>query len=303
MVTRKPAAAFLMLALGILACSKTQDTAPETRIFGDPPVIGGATMDATTRHINCDVTTAIKGFLCQNGIYADTYQFSPSGVVQVDIDYTEFTFHVQVTDPQSTSTQSDILLVTASYQSPSDQGQIEETSLLLLDDGGALKFPWRQNGGLVENCTFDVAPNPPCACQPASYDLTTNDPTPDDHTFTRGFGFLAPGGGIPDGLNAFAMVQSCVAKVANEAPTSSTFFIDTDLAFKIEAIDRSGNDTVWPVKPSGHIDPTSLACDGDLCACCLATRANPGECSGIPGLISLSPDSGWPVGTGLCETF
>jgi hypothetical protein len=303
MFTRKSVAVFLVLGLGLLGCSKTQDTAPETRVFGAAPTIGGVTMDAGTRHIDCDITTAIKGFLCGSGLYADSYQFSPNGIVQIDIDYTEFTFHVQATDPDSTQAQNDILLVTASYKSPADQGQIEETSLLLLDDGGALKFPWKQNGGLVENCTFDVAPNPPCTCQAASYELTTNDPVPNDNTFTRGFGFLAPGGGIPDGLNAFAMVQTCLAKVANQAPTSSTFFIDKDLSFKIEVIDRAGTDTVWPVETTGHINPTTMTCDGDLCACCLATTSDVSACSGKPGLIALTPDAGWPVGTGLCETF
>jgi len=301
MVMRKPAAAFLALALGLLSCSKTQDTAPETRIFGDPPTISSVTLDATTRHITCDITVAIKGFLCNAGLYTDSYQFE-NGVVQLDVAYTEFLFRVQATDPQSTASQSDILLVTASYQSPSGQGQVEETSLLLLDDGGALKFPWQQNGGLVENCTFDSYPNPPCACQAAQYELTTNDPTPNDNFYTRGFGFLAPGAGIPDGANAFAMVQTCVAKVANEAPTSTTFFVNKDLDFKIEAFDRAGNDTIWPVRPSGHIDATSMTCAGDICACCLATRANPDECRGLPGLIALTPDAGWNVGEGYCAT-
>jgi hypothetical protein len=299
MVTRKPAAAFLVLALGILGCSKTQDTAPETRIFGDPPAIGGVTLNATTKQITCDITVAIQGAFCQAGNLArNLYRFSPGPAITVDIGYTEFEFLVQVTDPQSTSAQSDILLVSASFQTPAGQGQAEETSLLLLDDGGELEFPWRQTQTPLDNCSFNSSLSPPCICSPGNYPLTTNDATKADNTFTRGFGFIAPSATIP--VNGFGIVESCLARVQHQAPFSATAFIDKDVSFKIEATDRAGSITEWPERPVGHVDPTTWNCAGDLCACCVATTSDPTECSGLPGLISLSDAAGWPTGTGLC---
>lgn len=301
MVTRTPTAAALLIAVGLIGCSKTQDTAPQTRVFGDPPTIGSVTLTAQTRLLDCDVTVALQGKFCEGGsLNRDSYAFSPGPTVSVRVGYTEFYFRVQATDAQSTPGQNDILLVAASFQSPGDQGTIEETSLIVLDDGGSLKFPWKQTAP-VEDCTFFSDP-PFCTCAAKFFDLTTGDTTADDNVFSRGFAFIAPGGGIPP--NAFGAIETCVAKVAKESPYSSTFFINRDLDFKIEAIDRAGNDTIWPARPVGHIDPTSYSCTGDDCACCILGSGDPlTDCVDKPGMIALTPDAGWPVGTGLCDSF
>jgi hypothetical protein len=303
MVTRKPAAAVLVIALGVLGCSKTQDTAPETRIFGDPPTISGVDFNVTTETATCDITTAVAGYLCLGGAgRPGYYEFSPGPTVEVNVGYTQFEFLVTATDPQSTPTQSDILLVTASFQSPSDQGAIEETSLLLLDDGGALKFPWKQGQEPRDDCTF----TPECICNAAEYDLTTNDRSAGDDVFTRGFAFLAPGEGIP--VNASGVVESCVARERHQAPFSAGKFIGTTLDFKVEAIDRSGNDTIWPQRPAGPVGPITWSCVGDDCAWCIVTDSDPlSHCGGKTGMIARAgvvwpPGQGWPEGQGLCQS-
>jgi len=297
MVTRKPAAAVLVIALGMLGCSKTQDTAPETRIFGDPPAISGVTLNVTPETATCDVTTAFAGYLCLGSVARpDTYDFSPGPTIEVSVGYTQFEFLVQATDPQSTPSQSDILLVTASFLSPTDQGAIEETSLLLLDDGSALKFPWRQGQEPRDDCTL----TPECICNAMEYDLTTNDSLGGDDVFTRGFAFLAPGAGIP--ANASGVVESCVARERHQAPFSAGKFIGTTLDFKIEAIDRSGNDTIWPERPAGPITPVTYSCVGDDCACCIVTDPDPlSHCGGKTGMVARAGGD-WPEGQGLCQS-
>jgi len=303
MVNRKPAAAFLVLAFGILGCSKTQDTAPETRIFGDPPSIGRVDLNAGTESVTCDVSQAIRGAFCiGGGGVPDYYAFSPGPTVNIVVGYTEFEFFVQATDAQSTATQSDILLVTASFQTPVGGGsQIEETSLILLDDGQTLQFPWQQTQQPLDVCTFDPFNIPECTCNPGQYSLTTNDVAAADNVFTRGFAFLAPGQGIP--ANAFGMIESCVAREKHQAPFSAPQYIGTTLDFKVEAIDRAGNDTVWPVSLSGQVNPTSYSCTGDLCACCWVTASDPSACRGLPGMIALPGNQLWPEGTSICDYF
>lgn len=295
---RTPAALALVLAAGVLGCSKTQDTAPATRIFGDPPKIGAVNFQATTQNFNCDITVTTEGFLCQfGGVPLGSYRFSPGPTVNVDIGYTQFQFEVQVTDPQSTAAQNDILLVTASFQTPPGQGQAEETSLLLLDDGSDFHFPWSQTQEPLDICPVLT---PPCTCLAGRYNLTSNDVTAGDNTYTRGFGFITAGATIPP--NGGRFVESCIAKVRHQAPFSASSYVGSDVPFKIEATDREGSITEWPDKPVGHVDATTWACNGDPCACCLATIPDVSACKGKDGLIATTASAGWPIGTGFCIT-
>jgi uncharacterized Zn-binding protein involved in type VI secretion len=300
---RTPAALALLLAAGVLGCSKTQDTAPATRIFGEPPKIGSASLVGQTNTFHCDLTLTFQAWFCSFGIDRAWYRFSPgSGAgftgIEADISYTEFTFQVQATDPNSTAAQSDILLVTASYQTPPPTP--EETSLLLLDDGGQLDFPWVQTSGLPSICSGNT-----CSCFNARYNLTSNDLSAGDGTFTRKFAFVTtPKTGTPvTPINGGWLIDACIASTQHEAPASSNVFLDRDVSFKIEATDREGNITEWPEKPSGHVGGTTWACKGDDCACCLTTTPDPtAECKGLPGVIATSPNAGWPVGSGFCQT-
>jgi hypothetical protein len=126
----------LLLAGGIClsGCSKTQDTAPATRVFGSPPVIESVNLASggTTGQAICDYGPVIKNAFC-----ADGEQFAePFPAILVTVNYTEATFSVKVSDPESTASNSDILLVSASYQTTKDSTPTE-VSLVMLDDGGS----------------------------------------------------------------------------------------------------------------------------------------------------------------------
>ena len=62
--------------------------------------------------------------------------------------------------------------------------------------------------------------------------------------------------------------------------------------FRVEAVDQSGNLSEWPNPPSALIEPSSLTCTGDPCACCLLLNVvNPGDsqadggCRDLDGLM------------------
>src|SRR5262245_21801600 len=71
MTSKQVVSALTSLALlGTLACSKTEDTAPERRIFGSPPSI--QTVDpnyySPQAPVDCDFTDIILAFFCGFGI-------------------------------------------------------------------------------------------------------------------------------------------------------------------------------------------------------------------------------------------
>jgi hypothetical protein len=305
-MSMRKAAAIVLLAAGLGGCSKTQDTAPETRVFGEPPTIGSVTFEAQTQNFDCDLTITMQGYLCTGGgLTPSMYYFTPDEPIEAHIGYTEFTFNVQVTDPESTESQSDILLVTASFQTPPGQGQAEETSLLLLDDGSDLEFPWQQTQEPLDACVIGQS----CFCTPGRYPLTSNDANAGDDIFTRKFGFIAQSETIPP--NGFKFVESCMARMQHQAPFPSSTYIGSDVPFKIEATDRAGSVIEWPERPVGHVEPTTWSCTGDQCACCVLTAADLSSCRGLPGIIALinipnptpaDPNKVWLAGTGYCAT-
>lgn len=294
---RRCAAGVALLAMAILGCSKTQDTAPERRIFGQPPAIEGVSLQGSTTTATCDLTRIVQGYLCSAQITPDLYTFSPGPTVHIEIDYTELQFRVQVTDPESTATTSDVLLVTASYSTPASGGSIPvETSLVLFDDASETTFPYRQGGGAPENCTIDI-PNGICGCTGAEYQLNSNDTVKGDGIFSRGFGLV--GGSFPS--RAQNMINNCIANTKHQAPASATDFIGGNLTFKIEAVDKSGNLAEWPQSEQAAVGTTTFRCLGDECACCLMISSDPStECSQLPGLPGV-PGTGYE--TGLCKTF
>src|SRR3989442_12073341 len=60
------AAVFFLVALAALSCSKTQDTPPGRRVFGDPPKI--LSVDPLppdlTKHAHCEFTEIIRSYYC-----------------------------------------------------------------------------------------------------------------------------------------------------------------------------------------------------------------------------------------------
>jgi hypothetical protein len=289
----------LLLAGGIClsGCSKTQDTAPATRVFGSPPVIESVNLASggTTGQAICDYGPVIKNAFC-----ADGEQFAePFPAILVTVNYTEATFSVKVSDPESTASNSDILLVSASYQTTKDSTPTE-VSLVMLDDGGSNKFTFQ---GRSAEPWFEDCASQTCPCLPANYNLDTNDPIANDGVYTRGFSILSstfhltsPTGITPSNTG---VVLDCIASAKRQFPALASI-ADGPVAFKIEVVDKEGNLTAWPTKPTAVFAPTTYTCTGDDCGCCFLLSSNPTECSqksGLPG----APGSGFE--NGFCKSF
>jgi hypothetical protein len=306
MVVRQAQA--IVLAFGLMAfggCSKTQDTAPETRIFGSPPVIQSVDVQTGSTPLTCDITPFVRVFLCDLGLHPDMYAFT-GNTVDITIGYSETTVKARIVDAEDTPTTSDILLATTSYQPPPAKGQVpEEISLLMFDDGNVNpnKFPYQAQvpGVLV----ITNSPNPgDCTGTPDKYDLTTDDQTAGDHVFTRGFGFVAPAQGV--GNRAVALLGDCVAKTNHQFPSIASDFIGKPFTLKIEAVDHEGNLTAWPLQPVVTPTVTTFSCDQatDPCACCLMKQENDfSPCKNLPGIIITDPSAPYPVGSGLCTNL
>jgi hypothetical protein len=307
-----------MAVLAVLSCSKTQDTAPERRLFGDPPTIRSVTFEHTDdtgqevpgfgpkTFVSCDFTEIVTNNLCElgaPGLVAQagpgwTFDFStghgavgnnPSTQPGIFIQgtYGEAIFKVDVVDPNSTSAQNNLLLVGASYDPPDSK---TETTLVLFDDGAITKFQNSQkNPTPGEDCT--VNGDGSCLCSLAKWDVTSGDGTANDNLWTRKVAFVNP--------RAQPFLLDCIMRDRHEtltlAPSSSTF------TFKIEAVDRQGNLTTWPSKPVGVTDSGvgNFACNGDSCGCCFLWFMDPSnpECHGLEGMTGpVFPD-------GLCKAF
>lgn len=302
-----------IVAAGLLfgtSCSKTEDTSPETRLFGEPPVIqnvsltqGGGLGQAT-----CDYTKVLEGFLCMGGVPLDQIE-PPIPTITISVGYSELQFQVQVTDPNSVAGgQSDILLVSASYQRSNQGGTPVETSLVILDDGGTNNFNYSQQGiEIQEGCTDQpndsVCPGRSVSCASAVYTLTSNDGVANDTTFTRGFALIsntfnltAPTG-ISLGSKA-SLALNCVARDKGQYPAFADVALGQGVSFKIEAVDRAGNLATWPAQPQASFTQTNFSCTGDECACCFLLSSQPGaDCADRPGLRGV-PGSGFE--NGLC---
>ena len=284
-----------ILAMAVFGCSKTQDTSPESRLFGSPPSITGVDISVSTRSVDCDVSDVIRGYFCTSNANPFGRVTFQSPEVHVSGSYSRVTFSVHASDPDSQGTTSDILLTSASYSTPPDQGEVKEVSLVLLDDGGSNDFPYNQVStyGVPEKCTIDTNLGI-CGCALGEYNLRSNDMTAGDGAYSRTFAFIAPGAGFPSQFGA-DLLQNCIIRTNSEAPSAGQGFLARPLEFKIEAVDRSGNLAAWPVKPAVNIDATSYACTGDDCACCLMDHSDPGPCANLPGSYG-PPGSGFENG-------
>lgn len=279
--------------LALLGCSKTQDTAPETRVFGDPPVISGVDADPNpTAVASCDFTDVFlnKFELCDDSAIL-------SGPVMIESRYTEVTVRATVTDPDdppAPSTETDVLLVSASYVTDSGSGTPSEDTIVMFDDGSQILFPFSQKDGALEDCSFDPI-GKTCTCDKAFHNVTSNDPTAGDNVYTRSYAF-APGGNIPQGKDGLYL--DCIAEDRQQASQIAADLSNTPLDFRIEAVDRSGNLTESPIRPTANVGTGGLTCSGDPCACCLFLTDNApyrpvaqGGCFGLDGL-EFDPNGG-----------
>ena len=184
-----PAAILPLVALASLSCSKTQDTPPERRVFGDPPkILSVEPMPPDiTKFATCDFTEIMRKKFCELGVYDIDFQAgggwlpndnipdSTDPGVFIEGNYDEINLRVRVTDPNSPPPpgQSNILLVSASFPDPRDQVK-EETSLVLFDDGSVTQFKFPQNVKTVgEDCVIDSFGT--CQCFQAKLAVTSGD--------------------------------------------------------------------------------------------------------------------------------
>jgi hypothetical protein len=319
MTSRTIRSAILPVAvLAALSCSKTEDTAPERRLFGDPPIITSVNFDhiddtgqevpgfGTKAFIRCDFTEIIVDELCGFG-YPDVQTIAGGGWtvdpatgkgsvgnnpttepgIFIEGTYGEVIFKVSVTDPNSTTAQNNLLLVGASYKVPDST---TETTLVLFDDGGSTKFFNKQeNPTPGEFCVHK--PDGSCECSGPGWNVTSGDTAAKDNVWTRRMAFV--------NSETRPFLKDCILR--DRAETLASAPPGTTLTFKIEAVDRQGNLTAWPSNLVGITDSNfgKFACNGDPCGCCyLFTQdASDVRCNNLPGMVgSAFPD-------GLCMAF
>jgi len=288
MPSRPLLAATLSLLLLSLGCSKTEDVAPEKKIFGDPPTIESVNFDVQDQfHFICNFTEiAVRRFCSETGV--TDLQADPLGVV-IEGTYTRLFVTARVTDrnttlnPDGSINRSDLLLVSASFTERDRPKPKPETTLVLFDDGSENTFPQNQKkDGVGEECIVDEATGK-CSCSGKIYQLTSNDMTKNDSTFTRGFAFIG------QGTNPF--LQDCIMKEEHEAPFPVA--PGTVFEFRIDAVDKAGNLATWGDRPTVRSGQDSFLCTGDECGCCLLTSSNPAvECKGKPGMPSVDYPAG-----------
>lgn len=296
---------FLSLAfLAVLSCSKTQDTAPERRIFGNPPTIQSvdpvfyepeatAKCDFTDIAFNlfCDFqfsdveVQAGRGWTLVSGNPDPVFSDVPSATAGVFIEgtYSRLTFKVKVTDPESTPQQSNILLVSSSYvQSEGGSDSQSENSLVLFDDGSENEFDIAQKASVFGVCPVDLA-CAPFSCHGAVYKVKSGDLDKGDDQFTRVFAITNP--------TALPFFQDCLLRSENVVGTTGPEGSRFD--FKIEAVDRQGNLAAWPDTLTAVAGRGTFACNGDSCACCMLhvfSGINIGveitDCKGLEGSVS-----------------
>jgi hypothetical protein len=291
---RRLCSLYLAILLPLLACSKTEDVAPEKRIFGAPPVIETVDVDVHPQFgFECDFSEIMETKLCAETQATDIEAF-PNILIRGS--YTRLFITARVTDPNTTFDtdgnidRSDLLLVAASYTEVDTQTKPKpETTLVLFDDGSETTgFTRRQRSSTGEDCTID--PNVGCTCQARIYQLTSRDEEKNDSRFTRGFGFVGQG--------AAPYVEDCIMQSEQLAysftPPNNRF------EFRIDAVDKSGNLTTWGERPIITTGEDTFTCTGDECGCCLFISSNPcappdpekkwerGGCIYLEGMVSPS---------------
>lgn len=258
------------------ASFRAPDFVERRPVFGFPPTIQSVSASSSPQQSAlCDFAKIVEGYLCTFGIVAakaDPGIFIGGTFTHVDI-------QARVTDPDSTPEQSNVFLVTATFIHPETHNEV---SLVLFDDGSTSRFPVLQRSYLPEDCTVDEYG---CDCRTKSYAVVSNDAVTRDDLYTRTIALVDPR------TPSLALLQDCILEQYRE--TLLVFAVGTTLDFKIEAVDRQGNFSSWPLRPTAQVGTGSFSCTGDACGCCLLTSTDPSaECHGRPGMPSLDFPSG-----------
>jgi hypothetical protein len=171
-----------------------------------------------------------------------------------------------------------VLIVAASFDHP--ESGIE---LVLFDDGSAFIFPFDQRAELPEDCPDDDFGS--CPCNRKIYPVTTGDAGAHDDVYTRDLAFLDRST-IPPGF-----LQDCIMQRYRDIPID--FVAGSTLEFRVEAVDRQGNWTTWPLRSTATVGTGAFTCTGDECGCCLLTSADRAvDCKGKAGMPSIDFPAG-----------
>lgn len=250
----------------------------------------------------CDWTQILKGYLCNGGIAANQFAHFPT--ISLTVGYSAARLEALVVDPDSTPAQSDVASVTTQYVSSLSGTSPVVQSDTLLDDGSTLVTPTTQvSYEIMEDCSSD----PLCpTCNPARYPLTSGDQVSRDDRYSKTYSFVSSDvrfdspPGVTVNSRKYAAFD-CIMQAKNTYPLILDYPVGAEVAFDIEAVDRSGFITWSPEHPSMLFRQTHFRCDGDECACCVLMSVDPAhDCVDRPGLIGV-PGSGFE--TGLCVAF
>jgi hypothetical protein len=284
------AAAFTLASLlPMFGCSKTEDVAPERKIFGEPPEIvnfrilnpdgsEAASPQLTPATVQCDYSRITEIRWCTFGFPG--LHATPPIVVQGT--YTQVVFEAVVNDPntvrdaQGQMTESNLLLVASSFVLPNSSS---ETTLVLFNDAGANQFP--QNGRVPNpggDCSVDEFGN--CSCGGERHMLDSNDPVKEvvgNEIFTRGFAFT--------NNSSSPYLEDCIMREKHQVPYPLA--PGSRIRFRIDAVDRQGNLDTWENTPEVVVGQDAFDCTGDPCGCCILSSTDPtSECAGKPGMVN-----------------
>ena len=256
--------------------------------YGPPPVFQSASVQSAESPVACDFTNVIESTMCTFGIpgVEATLPVILSGT------HDEMRIDAHVTDEDSTPDRSDIVQVQASIAQP---GESFLVPVPLLDDGSSQIVLEGQRAPFGEDCFNDPIQGV-CSCSVANYPTSSGDLLIGDSVYTHRDALLNIGGS--------PLLTDCV--LSSRHLRTLPFPRSTSLTVSLQATDRIGNTSVWPVPFQVSTGIYSLACSGDACGCCLLLAFDQDttiqSCSGLEGMPSPQFPCGTCVGifTGSC---
>jgi hypothetical protein len=251
--------------------------------YGPPPVFQSASVQSAESSAACDFTHLIEAALCTFGVpgVEATMPVILSGT------YDEIEIDARVTDEDSTPERSDIAQVLASIAQPGESFLIP---VPLLDDGSAqVVLENQKSNSFGEDC-FNDPIHGVCSCFPARYPTSSGDFVIGDSVYTHRDALI--------NLNQSPLLADCV--MSSRHRTTRWFPASTSLDVSLQATDRLGNTSAWPVPIQVTTGINSLACSGDACGCCLLLafdrQTGVEQCAGLDGMRSPQFPCGLCVG-------
>ncbi len=247
--------------------------------YGSPPVFQSASVQLSGRSVACDFTSVIEGLLCPFEIQAQaTMPIILSG------SYDELHIEALVTDADSTPDRSDIVEVHAGLSQGGGMFPVP-----LLDDGSSVIVPQFQRADFGEIC-FEDPFQQGCFCQAATYPTSSGDLVAADSVYTRRDNLVNPTQSL--------FLDDCATSL--DQRNTLIFSAQASLDVSLQATDRLGNVSVWPVPFKVTPEINTLQCSGDACGCCILLafeqRVDIAQCTGLEGMPSPQYPCGLCIG-------